>query len=259
MNADELIALFRTETADIEMPYLWTDEEAVTYLNDAYTMFTRFLGGVADSTSPFTTVEFTTGDKSIPLDASIIRIVRAFRVSDGVEISVIESTDTPLVRTETGKLQLLRVGSHSAALVDFLVLGSDMESAALHPLPSAAGAIHMHVRRIPYEALTSGAVALVDIRAEHHIHLVKWMKALAYRKQDVETFDLDKAETNEQGFLQYCSQAVHEQERMRRKSRVSLRSERDIKNPMLTAGAYRAYGERGGSGGGSGGQGPTGG
>lgn len=240
MNANELIALFRTETADIEVPFLWTDDEVMTYLNDAYNMFVRFLGGVSDSTSAFTTVVCTSGAKTIALDPSIIRIVRAFRVSDGMEVSVIENTDTPLVRDAGGRLQLLRVGSRSGP-VEFLILGSDTASAALHPIPSVTDNVQMHVRRIPHTALLVGTDSPADIRSEHHIHLIKWMKSLAYRKQDVETFDLDKAQTNEEMFLQYCAQSVHEQERMRRKSRSSLRSERDIKNPMLAASAYRSY------------------
>lgn len=240
MTADEIIALFRTETADIETPYLWTDDEVITYLNDAYFMMARFLGGTSDATSAICTVAYSAAATSIALDASIIRVVRAFRASDGVEISVIENTDTPLVRNSAGELALLRVGSTTGA-VQFLVLGADPLSAKLHPIPTAGDSLRLQLRRLPTVALVAGTNVPLDVRAEHHMHLIKWMKSMAYRKQDTETFDMDRAQLNEALFLQYCSQAVHEQERMRRKSRASLRSGRDLANPLLAGGSYRAY------------------
>lgn len=244
MQCSEIISLFRTEVNDIEMPYLWADEEVLAYLNDAYIMFTRFLGGVSDSTSAVTTLVLASGQTSVELDEAIIRVVRAFRASDGSELSVIENTDMPLVRDATGKLSLLRVGSQSGP-VEFLIIGAGQNSAAIHPTPAAIDSIKMQVRRIPLSrlGLVAGAgvdASPVDIRSEHHIHLIAWMKATAYRKQDAETMDNVKAQESEDKFLQYCAQSVHEQERMRRKSRVSLRSARDLKNPMLAAKSYSA-------------------
>lgn len=240
MTVNEIIALFRTETADIEVPYLWTEDEVVTYLNDAYFMLARFLGGVPDATSAVCTVAYAQAATNIPIDPSVIRIVRAFRASDGVEINVIENTDTPLVRDGAGNLALLRVGS-STGEIQYLVLGSDPQNAKLHPLPSTAGSVKLQLRRLPLVKLTPGTGTPVDVREEHHIHMIKWMKSMAYRKQDAETIDMDKAQLNEALFLQYCSQAVHEQERMRRKSRTSLRSSRDMKNPLLAGDSYKSY------------------
>jgi hypothetical protein len=242
MNVNELVAIFRNETADVEAPYLWTDDEVITYLNDAYTMFVRFLGGVPDSTSEVCTVPFLANAETIALDATIIRVVRAFRQSDGVEVNIIENTDTPLVKDSSGKLSLLRVGS-STGPVQFLVLGSDPLTAALHPVPVAGDSLLMQVRRLPTNPLVIGTASPTDIRAEHHLHLLKWVKAQAYRKQDSETLDLDKAQLNETLFLEYCTQSVNEQERMRRKSRTSLRTSRDLKNPMLNGSAYTRYGQ----------------
>ncbi len=242
MTVNELIAMFRTETADIEAPYLWTEEEVITYLNDAYFMLVRFMGGVADSASAPCTVAVLANATSIPIDPTFIRITRAFRVSDGAEISVIEDTDTPLVRDSSGKLALLRVGSATGP-IQYIVLGADALTARIHPVPIAPDSIALHVRRLPVTPLVAGTGTPTDVRTEHHLHLLKWMKAMAYRKQDTETLDPVKAAENEALFLQYCSQAVHEQERMRRKSRTSLRTERDMKNPLLAGGAYKQYSE----------------
>lgn len=244
MLCSEIISLFRTEVADIEMPYLWSDEEVLAYLNDAYIMFTRFLGGVPDSTSAATTLALAIGQKAIEFDESVIRVVRAFRLSDGVELSVIENTDMPLVRGTDGKLSLLRVGAQTGP-VEFLIIGAGQSSATVHPAPLAVDTIKMQIRRIPAKRLgltaaTGIDVSPADVRAEHHLHLIGWMKAMAYRKHDSETLDPAKAQENEDKFLRYCAQSAHEQERMRRKSRVSLRSARDFKNPMLAAKSYTA-------------------
>ena len=124
MTVDELMALFRTETADIEAPYLWTTDEVLTYLNDAYFMLVRFLGGVVDSTSAACTLTVAANATTVPLDAAFIRITRAFRGSDKQEINIIEDTDTPLVRDTGGKLALLRVGSTTGP-IQYLVVGAD--------------------------------------------------------------------------------------------------------------------------------------
>lgn len=241
MLAGEVLALFRNEVMDTEMPYLWSDEEAYVYLNDAYTMLVRFLGGVSDaSTSAVTEAAYATSDTEIDLHPSVLRIVRAFN-NAGAEISVIENTDFPLIRDNTGKISLLKVGSHTGTDVEYLIMGADNRKAKLHPIPTAGGTITMQVRRIPIATALTAASTLTDLQPEHHMHLIKWMKSLAYRKQDSETFDMEKAIMNENAFLQYASQAVYEQSRLHRKSKNSLRSAQDMKNPMLAAAASRLY------------------
>ncbi len=232
MNAGEIISLFRTEVSDTEIPYLWSDDEVIPYLNDAYTMIIRFTGGVPDSTSAVTSIAVPIGSKTVSISDSIIRIMRVFRESDGEEVAVIEATDSPLVRDASGRLSLLRVGS-STGPVQFMVLGADRNKAALHPVPAATDTLRLQVRRIPAVKITTKADELVDLGDEHHIHLLHWMKAKAYRKHDSETLDLAKAALNESLFLSYCEQTAFEAERFRRKSLVSLRTERDLKNPML--------------------------
>jgi len=241
MNAGELLALFRNEVMDTEMPYLWSDDEAYIYLNDAYRMLVRFLGGVSDSTTTSVSqATYLANATEIAFHASVLRVARAFNAA-GNEISVIESTDFPLVRDNAGKISLLKVGSHTATNVEYLVMGADHRKARLHPIPSAGGTLTLQVKRLPVAELTTGADTLADLQLEHHMHLVKWMKSLAYRKQDAETFDLDKAVFNENAFLQYASQAVYELSRFNRKSKNSLRSGQDMRNPMLAAAASRLY------------------
>jgi hypothetical protein len=241
MVAGELLALFRNEVMDTEMPYLWSDEEAYIYLSDAYTMLVRFLGGTSDATTAAVTdVSYAANASEISLHASVLRIVRAFN-SAGDEISVIENTDFPLVRDSAGKVSLLKAGSETGAQILYLVMGADNRKAKLHPKPTGTGTLKLHVRRVPINTALTAVSTLDDLQPEHHIHLIKWMKSLAYRKQDSETYDMEKALLNENAFLQYASQAVYELTRLHRKSKASLRSNQDLKNPMLQAAASRMY------------------
>lgn len=241
MNAGELTALFRTEVSDIEKPYLWGDDEVMTYLNDAYTMLIRFVGGVPDATSSITDLAVSIGDTSVQISPAILRIVRAFRETDGEEISVIESTDIPLIRNSNGKLALMKIGSQ-VGKVEYLVMGLDRNMVSFFPTPDSAETIKLHVRRLPVTPITSPTNELSDVGFEHHIHLLKWMKSMAYRKQDVDTLDMEKAQLNESLFLQYCEQAAYEQAKLRRKSIESIRNTRDRHNPMLAARTERVYG-----------------
>ena len=253
MNSGELISLFRNETMDTERPYLWSDEEVMVYLNDAYSMLVRFVGGVPDSITPeCCEVAYSSGDKNVDIDPAVLRIVRAFN-NAGVEISVIENTDAPLVRS-AGKVTLLKVGSETGENINFMVLGADQMKANLHPIPTSSGTLRLQVRRLPITEITTDAQELTDLPVIHHFHLVKWMKALAYKKQDAETFDMDKAMVNEQLFLKYADQYVFEVSRLRRKSSNSLRSDQDGKNPMLQTERSRTYDRQSGGNSNNGGQ-----
>jgi len=241
MNAGELMSTFRNEVMDTEKPYLWTDDEAYLYMNDAYFMLLRFIGGVPDSTTPdCCKIDYAVGDTDVDISPAVLRIVRAFNDS-GEEISVIENTDVPLIRNAAGKMSLLRVGSEQAADPAYLVLGSDPYKAKLHPVPTAAGTLTVQVRRLPMNQLTGPTAELSDLPPEHHLHLVKWMKAMAYRKQDADTYDPEKAASNEQSFLEYANQVAFEVSRFRRKSKRSMRSMQDESNPMLSASRSRMY------------------
>lgn len=241
MNAGELVSLFRNEVMDTAAPYMWSDTEVYVYLNDAYSMLVRFVGGVEDISSPaVTSVSYSAGATEVSLHPSVLRIVRAFN-NAGTEIPVIESTDRPLIRDTNGNIALLNVGSSSATDVQYLVMGADHRKALLHPIPTASGELTLQVRRLPITEVTSPSSTLPDLQPEHHYHLLKWMKSLAYRKQDVETFNLDQALLNENAFLQYASQAAYEIARYYRKSVNSVRSRVDLNQPMLDASASRLY------------------
>lgn len=58
-----------------------------------------------------------------------------------------------------------------------------------------------------------GPPATFEVRDEHHLHLLLWMKHLAYAKQDADTFDKERSENAKMAFVGYCEQAGVEKRR----------------------------------------------
>ncbi len=56
MNVQEVFDQFRSDAVDEVAPYLWSDTDVFRYMNDAYSMFVRLTGGIADFTTQDTTV-----------------------------------------------------------------------------------------------------------------------------------------------------------------------------------------------------------
>ena len=59
------------------------------------------------------------------------------------------------------------------------------------------------------------------MREEHHYHLLKWMRHLAYRKQDADSFNLVKSDQERDDFINYCELAKREKATRKHKVRVT--------------------------------------
>lgn len=132
-----------------------------------------------------------------------------------------------------------RAGYVEEGAIEYLVLGGERLTAQVVPAPSSDETLILHVRRLPLKQMLESSDNLNDIGDEHQLHLLKWMKALAYRKQDAETFDMDKASANEASFVEYCDQSSYEFDQYKRKTRFALRSQQDALNPKRILSADR--------------------
>ena len=63
MNVQELYDQFRSDMQDEEQDFLWTDVELFRYMNEAYRMFVRLMGGIADFTSDLCAVPIVAGEQ----------------------------------------------------------------------------------------------------------------------------------------------------------------------------------------------------
>ena len=60
----------------------------------------------------------------------------------------------------------------------------------LYPIPTADDTLNLKVFRLP---CTSGDCVSLEIAEEHHLHLLKWMKGLAYEHADAESDEAARA------------------------------------------------------------------
>ena len=86
-------------------------------------------------------------------------------------------------------------------------------------VPQADDTVQLFVERLPCGTITQATDRFTDVGEEHHYHFLKWMRHLAYRKQDVDTFNLAKSDQEAADFNAYCALALQEKERRRHKVR----------------------------------------
>lgn len=220
MNASSLNDAFRSDVVDETAPYFWTEGDVVRYMADAYTMFVRLTGGISDFLSPATELNVVADQAVADISPTILRIMSATRRSDNAVVSVINSTDI-------GKLRSKDYGQSKAILMDnrsgpvrYMVIGMQKDKVRLIQIPEADDIIDMVIYRLPLEPVSDLTHDLAEIEEHHHLHLLDWMKHLAYRKQDADTFDPKKSAECEASFRAYCAQVKAEIERYKHKSRV---------------------------------------
>lgn len=202
--------LFRHEVVDIEQPYLWSDLEVYAYMNDAYHMFVRLTGGVPDFTSEVCFLPIKTGQLYAQHDPSILRIRQAFRVSDRVEIRIINSQERDKLTAEdygrTSALDsLMQPGP-----VNYMVVGQEEDLVSWIQIPAVDDVCQMLVERLPLATITREGQQFEGVKPHHHLHFLKWMQHLAYNKMDSDSYDPGKSDKKKMEFLEYCELAKRE-------------------------------------------------
>ncbi len=221
MDAQELYDVFRSEVNDLRRPYLWTDEDIIRYMNEAYNMFVRLTGGINDVTSEATTIDLTTGEDAVALHPSVLRIMDAYNVSDGSEVKIANFTDLPNLFVDPDYKYLRPLFRKNApGQVRWLIVGEQRDISKVIQIPTADDQIQMTIYRLPLVPITDLSHELDEVKDIHHNSLLHWMKGLAYGKQDSETFDKGKSEEFEGKFQDYCALAKAEWSRYKHKTRV---------------------------------------
>ena len=74
MNKVALLKDLRRGLQDEISPYLWQDEELLSYLNEAQDEFCRETGGIADARSDFLRIVVAAGTEWVDIDPRILKI-----------------------------------------------------------------------------------------------------------------------------------------------------------------------------------------
>lgn len=219
MNSSDLLEHFRAVAFDTVEPYLWSDDEVIRYMDDAYFQFVRLTGGISDFTSDATVVTAIADQAFSDLDPSLLTVRKAYR-ADGFELRVLNAEDLPTYGGEDyGRQRSVAFDTTTGPLCG-LVIGLEPDKVRWTPIPAANEDIQLLVYRLPREHITDEGQEFTDVKEQHHIRFADWMKALAYKKMDQETYDPKKSQACEAEFRAYCDQVKREWERYKHKPRV---------------------------------------
>lgn len=193
MTLQELIRLFRAEVDDTVEPYLWSDEEAIEYANDAELQACRRARLLLDSsTEELTQLELTVLDAGlVALDPRVI-FVRKVRFAGSLPLKRMNMQD---MESHDPYWQDAVASTPVAFIPDF-----ETGKLLFWPPPNAAFTALMTVVRQPLVEMDAMSDE-PEIAPRFHRSLRHWMVVRAYSKQDAETLDPKKAEAAEALFI----------------------------------------------------------
>ena len=220
VNSGELIEAWRADVLDDVEPYLWSQTEAVRYAEAAYRRFVRLTGGIHDFTSPLTRVDIVAGEELAAVSPLILRFDKAQRESDGREITIANWTDQALMRRDDYGVSSFLYNDRAPGEVRYMVIGSEVGKVKWVSPPAADDVALLQVYRLPLAHIVDETHTLSEVNEDYHIHLLDWMKYLAYLKRDTETYNKRASDEHRAAFIQSCAEAKAEMDRYRSKVRV---------------------------------------
>jgi hypothetical protein len=198
MTSDELLAVFRNETTDTVVPYLWSDAEFYGYLDDAQKQFCKKTDGIPDATSAFLTLAVVADDTDyLDLDPSILKIRGVARADTGRRVDLINFEDL----AASGRYFDGRTGPLQA-----LVTGEERHKCRPFPVTNESVSLKLLVFRLPLVKIEE-ADQTPEIDEDYHLSLLHWCKHRAYSKPDADAYDPKAAASYEGKFLAACADA----------------------------------------------------
>lgn len=207
MNSTTLLEYWRSQIVDNNRPYLWTDDDAFVFMNEAQNEFCRKTEGIPDaSTSEVISVPVETGEIFADVHKSILAFRQAVLVSTGRKLDIKNHTEISRWDNSTGS-------------VTAMIVGLENHRVRWDYTPLVDDEVTLLVYRLPLTTIDDFDQEL-EVEDKHHASLSFWMSHLAYLKQDTETFDKQASDRAKANFYEYCEKVHEEQKRYRQKPRV---------------------------------------
>lgn len=205
MNVSGLVSSFRSRVFDVVAPYLWSDEEIISYANEAQFQYCRDVRGIADTVTPeITIVRIVPGSADVKLDSRVLQVRSVYATNQQREL-------TPLTEVDYRRRgQSARPYAYTLDETDGYI--------SFDCTPAEGDVLRLSVFRLPLEELTGPSDEL-EVPVQHHMSLMAWMEHLAYLKPDSETYDKRKSDDASSRFQDFAKAARHELSRQRHVAR----------------------------------------
>ena len=220
MTVTELLDLFRKEVDDDVKPYLWSDEEFFTYLDEAQDTFVREIGGIADRRSSLTSISYKSGNQFKKFDERIYRIKGAFDEENRIlTIRNLDNFESGYLEDDYGTQINAGLDDSRTGPIKYLITDVESNEIQFYPLPDHDGSIRLFVYRRPLMGIVDRK-SLLEIPAHQHLNLLNWVKYKAFMKQDVETFNGAKSSDFRTAFSDFVRDAKKEKSSREDRKRI---------------------------------------
>ena len=200
MNSTELLARFRYEVSDQELPYLWSDAAVLSYIDEAQKQFCRDSYGIEDARQ--FKLSIVAASQWYTVDPLILKLRSAVNQATGLGV--------PLIPVEKMASYGMRFDG-AVGPIRALITGLEKGKLRAHPVPNETATVELWVFRLS-EDIAAGADFEID--AQHVPNLLDWVKYRAYSVHDSEVYDPARAEKYRAMFGGYCARALNEQSRL---------------------------------------------
>jgi hypothetical protein len=215
MLVSDLAARFRSQMRDEVEPYLWSDDDILSYMGDAQEKFVLRTGGIADSSSYLTQISLLADKESPWYDFSprIFRVRDAWLENSKERVKILNLED--FLRDPKAFKRF-----ENPARVRMIVVNADDNRLQTFPRTNEDETLRLSVLRLPELSVPPTMDSTLEIADQYHLGLLDWMIRCALLKQDAETFDYDKSTLAEQRFSNFCEESRREIEKRRYKVHV---------------------------------------
>lgn len=193
MNLLQLRDLTRNRLDDKTEPYLWSDEDLNSYINQAINEAAIRSKCIIDSTTnDCCKIEVLSNVSNYALNPAIFQIKRVF---DETNIKTLVKESFERMDDLNEKWQQL-TGMPSHYLCDL-----DSNIITLYPIPTENLVLRLTVARTPLNELINDN-DITEIPVFYHADLAWWCMYLAYSEQDADKLNIEKALSCEEKFTQ---------------------------------------------------------
>jgi hypothetical protein len=214
MLLTELVKTLRNQYLDdVVKPYLWEDDDLVSYISQAENEACERANLIIDSSTPaICQIPILTGIIGYPLSDKVLLVRRvAFGTSVNTAYPLVQQTASRLDATHPGWTH--RPGQPVAYICEengtIQIVPQIGGTSGTSGTAGTAGTAFLQVSRYPINDLslnsslsgTAGkGITYPESPAQYHVKLLSWAAHLAFLKNDSETYNMAKAEKYERDF-----------------------------------------------------------